>query len=144
MSYHTSGHATAETKALPPVPLPDDDSAPFWKAAARHELVLQRCAACGAYRHPPRPMCPSCLSMESVWVPASGHGRVWSWVVVHPPVLPAFAEKTPYNVAVIELDEGVRMVGNVLGIDQPDEGMEVEVVFEDVEEGVSLPQWRPV
>jgi hypothetical protein len=65
---------------------------------------------------------------------------------VHPPVLPAFAEKTPYNVAVVELDEGVRMVGNVLGISGGElrEGTEVEVVFEDVEEGVSLPQWRPV
>jgi hypothetical protein len=61
-------------------------------------------------------------------------------------VLPAFAEKTPYNVAVVELDEGVRMVGNVLGISGGElrEGTEVEVVFEDVEEGVSLPQWRPV
>jgi hypothetical protein len=70
---------------------------------------------------------------------------VWSWVVAHPPVLPAFADKVPYSVAVVELPEGVRMLGNLLGV--PNEeitaGMEVVVDFEDVGEGVVLPQWRP-
>ena len=144
MSYHTSGHGSAETRALPPVPLPDADSAPFWEAAAQRRLVLQRCAACQTLRHPPRPMCPSCLSFEDEWIPASGRGRVWSWVVAHPPVLPAFAERTPYNVIVVELEEGVRMVGNLTGDQPPREGMPVQVVFEDVEEGVTLPQWKPI
>jgi uncharacterized OB-fold protein len=143
MSYHTSGKASEASKTLPPVPQPDEDSAPFWEAANRHELVVQRCASCGTVRHPPRPMCPACLSMTSEWVPASGRGRVWSWVVVHPPVLPAFADKTPYNVAVIELDEGVRVIGNVLDVAEPHEDMPVEVTFEHIEEGVTLPQWRP-
>lgn len=146
MSYHTSGKATEASKVLPPVPLPDEDSAPFWEAAARHELVVQRCAACGSFRHPPRPMCPRCLSMEHEWAPASGRGRVWSWVIAHPPVLPAFAGRVPYNVAVIELDEGVRVVGNLLGVAPGEirDGMAVEVAFEDVEEGVTLPQWKPI
>lgn len=128
-----------------PVPEPDDASAPFWEAAAHHHLVIQRCARCGAFRHPPRPMCPRCTAFDHDWMPASGRGRVWSWVVAHAPVLPAFAEKTPYNVVVVELPEGVRMIGTL--VDTPNdgirEGMEVEVVFEDVEDGVSLPQWRP-
>ena len=144
MSYHTSGQGSAETRVLPPVPLPDADSAPFWEAVAQHRLVLQRCAACGVLRHPPRTMCPSCLSFENEWIGASGRGRVWSWVVAHPPVLPAFAERTPYNVIVVELEEGVRMVGNLVGGAVPSEDLPVEVVFEDVEEGVTLPQWKPI
>jgi uncharacterized OB-fold protein len=128
-----------------PVPQPDEDSAPFWEAAARHELVIQRCASCGTLRHPPRPMCPTCRSTETTWVRASGRGRVWSWVVAHPPVLPAFADKVPYNVVVIHLEEGIRMIGNLLDVPpgQITDGMEVTVDFEDVEDGVSLPAWRP-
>ena len=128
-----------------PVPEFDDVTTPFWEAAARHELVLQTCASCSVVRHPPRPVCPACLSWEYNWKPASGRGTVWSWVVAHPPVLPAFAEKAPYNVAVVELAEGVRMVGNLLDVanDEIHEGMEVEIAWEDVE-GVTLPQWRPV
>jgi uncharacterized OB-fold protein len=83
--------------------------------------------------------------MDSVFEQASGRGRIWSWVVAHAPVLPSFAEKIPYNVVVVTLDEGVRMIGNVLGVDNDaiEEGMPVVVDFEDVEEGVSLPVWRP-
>jgi uncharacterized OB-fold protein len=71
---------------------------------------------------------------------------VWSWVVAHPPVLPSFADRVPFNVAVIDLDEGVRMIGNIFDIENDDihEGLTVEVTFEDVEDGLSLPQWRPV
>ena len=135
----------SSTQPLRPVPSPDDVSKGFWAACARHELVLQRCASCGSFRFPPRPMCPSCRSTDSTWEPASGRGRVWSWVVAHPPVLPAFADRVPFNVAVIELEEGVRMIGNVVESANEDvhDGMAVEVTFEDVEDGVSLPQWRP-
>ena len=72
-------------------------------------------------------------------------GTVWSWVVAHPPVLPAFADKAPYNVVVVELDEGVRMVGNLLDVtnDEIHAGLAVEVAWEDVEDGVTLAQWRP-
>jgi hypothetical protein len=125
-----------------PVPLPDDASAPFWEAAARHELVVQQCARCSALTHPPRSMCPACGSFERTFSNVSGKGRVWSWVVAHPPVLPAFQDRAPYNVVVVDLDEGVRMIGNLQG--EPREGLPVEVTFEDVEEGVALPQWKPI
>ena len=130
---------------LRPVPDPDDASAPFWEACARHELLLQTCGSCGVVRFPPRPMCPACNSFEVAWKPASGRGRIWSWVIAHPPVLPAFADKAPYNIAVVELDEGVRMVGNLLGVPNGEitEGMTVKVTWEDVEDGVTLPQWKP-
>jgi uncharacterized OB-fold protein len=133
--------------STPPRPVPDPDiaGAPFWEAAARHELVLQTCVSCGVIRHPPRPMCPNCNSMEYTFEQASGRGRIWSWVIAHAPVLPSFAEKVPYNVVVVTLDEGVRMIGNLVGVenDAIEEGMPVVVDFEDVEEGVSLPVWRP-
>ncbi|HVL33932.1 MAG TPA: OB-fold domain-containing protein [Actinomycetota bacterium] len=127
-----------------PIPDADDASAPFWQAAARHELVVQRCAACNAYRHPPRPACPSCASLEHRWVAASGRARIWSWIVAHPPVLPAFSQHAPYNVVVVELEEGVRMIGNLIDVATAEihESMDVVVTFEDVEPGVSLPQWR--
>jgi uncharacterized OB-fold protein len=128
-----------------PVPDPDISGAPFWEAAARHALVIQTCASCGTIRHPPRPMCPVCNSMDYTFEQASGRGRIWSWVIAHAPVLPSFAEKVPYNVIVVELEEGVRMIGNLLDVDNDaiEEGMDVTVDFEDVEEGVSLPVWRP-
>jgi uncharacterized OB-fold protein len=89
-------------------------------------------------------MCARCNSMESVFEQASGRGRIWSWVVAHAPVLPSFADKVPYNVIVVELEEGVRMIGNLVGTpnDEITEGAVVTVDFEDVEEGVSLPVWR--
>ena len=128
-----------------PVPEPDVAGAAFWEAAARHELVLQTCASCKTIRHPPRPMCAVCNSMEYTFEQASGRGRIWSWVIAHAPVLPSFAEKVPYNVIVVTLDEGVRMIGNLLDVDNDaiEEGMAVVVDFEDVEDGVSLPVWRP-
>ncbi|MGZ4213749.1 MAG: Zn-ribbon domain-containing OB-fold protein [Actinomycetota bacterium] len=130
--------------SLRPVPEPDVSSVPFWEACARHALVLQTCASCGTVRHPPRPMCPACNSMESTFEQASGRGRIWSWVVAHAPVLPSFADRVPYNVVVVVLEEGVRMVGNLLDVDNAgiEEGMAVTVDFEDVEDGVSLPVWR--
>lgn len=128
-----------------PVPFPDDQSEPFWEGCARHELLIQRCGSCGRFRFPPQPMCPECRSFESTFEPAGGRGRIWSWVIAHPPVLPSFADRTPFSVAVIELDEGVRMIGNIVECANEDisEGMPVQVTFEDIEDGVALPQWRP-
>ncbi len=132
-------------KSPRPVPYPDDASEGFWEACARHELVIQKCSECGTFRYPPRPMCPSCSSMEYGSEPASGRAKVWSWVIAHPPVLPAFADRVPYNVVVVELEEGVRMVGNAVECDNEDlhDGMAVEVAWDDVEDGVSIPVWRP-
>jgi uncharacterized OB-fold protein len=134
----------------------DPVSAPFWEGTAAGELRYQTCAECGRFRHPPRPMCPHCQSLESTWVVAGGRGTIWSFVVAHPPLLPAWADQAPYPVAVITLDEDptLRMVGNVvrtadgpLGELGPDDlaiGTCVQVVFPEPVDGVVLPRWQPV
>ena len=130
----------------------DADAAEFWAGTARGELLVQACGACGTWRMPPRPMCPRCRSIDVTWVPTSGRGTVWSFVVPHPPLLPAYAELAPYNVIVVALEEAptIRFVGNlVTGPDGPiDEidphsitiGEPVEVVFSPIDD-VTLPRW---
>ena len=130
----------------------DPESKPFWDGAARGELVVQKCSGCGRMRIPPRPMCPSCRSLENEWVPVSGRGRVWSFVVAHPPLLPAYMEVAPFNVITVELEEDptLRLVGNLVGsadgpLNEIDPhsisiGEEVRVVFSQVDD-VSLPRW---
>ena len=136
------------TDAPPPIPLPvpNADNAGFWDGCRQHELRLQRCRACGTLRHQPRPMCPGCNGLEYEWVRASGRGTLYTFTIVHGPTLPAFQAQAPYNVAVIQLDEGPFMVSNIVGCRAAELriGMRVEVVFEDVDEGVSLPRFKPV
>jgi uncharacterized OB-fold protein len=139
--------------------LPDTDDpmvAPFFAAAAAGELRIQACAVCGRLRHPPRPVCPWCHSFDHEWRRMSGRGTVWSFVVAHPPLLPAYAEYAPYNVVVVALDEDplIRLVGNVVaGGDAPINsvdpaaiaiGQAVTVVFPPPVDGVVLPRWAPV
>ncbi len=130
----------------------DPDAAPFWAGTARGELLVQACGKCGAWRMPPRPMCPACRSLESTWIATSGRGTVWSFVVPHPPLLPAYAELAPYNAIVVALEEDptIRFVGNLVTspegpIDEVDPasieiGEPVRVVFAPVED-VHLPRW---
>jgi uncharacterized protein len=128
-----------------PRPMPNADDAPFWEGCREHELRLQRCNDCGAFRHHPRPRCPECQSAAFTWTPVSGRGTVASFTICHPPVLPAFAERVPYNAAVVQLEEGPFMVTNLVDIENDDivAGMPVAVEFRDVDDGVTLPQFRP-
>ena len=128
--------------AAPQVPMPID-SAFFWEGVEAGELRIQRCGGCGTLRHPPRPMCPNCRSLEHDYVVSSGQGVVYSFVVHHHPPVPG--KQMPFTVAVVEVDEGTRVVGNVIDID-PSEvtvGLPVEVAFVQNEAGRVLPQWRP-
>lgn len=132
--------------------LEDEETAGFWLGAAEGELRVQTCSACGRRRMPPRPMCPHCRSIEYTWEATSGRGRIWSFVVPHPPLLPAYAELAPYNVIVVELDEEptIRFVGNLLAsqdgpINEIDPatitiGEPVTVVFQQVGD-VTMPRW---
>jgi uncharacterized OB-fold protein len=130
-------------------PLTDTDGAPFWQYAREGELRVQTCADCEEPRFPPRPCCPHCQSFASDWRQVSGHGRVWSYVFPHPPLLPDYAAVAPYNVIVVELVDAprIRLVGNLvseagaaLNSVAPGRiriGARVQVVFD---EG-GLPQW---
>jgi uncharacterized OB-fold protein len=118
---------------------------PYWAAGRRRELRFQRCTACKAWRHPPGPMCPQCLSMDSEWAIASGRATLLSWVVVHPPVLPAWKERTPFVVVLVQCEEGTRTMGNLLGATADELRMDMPMVvdFGPSPDGDLVPQWRP-
>jgi uncharacterized OB-fold protein len=127
------------------IPVPDQDSAPFWEAAKRHELVFQRCSACGQDRFPPAPICWRCRSWDAEWVQSDGLGTVYSWVVVAHPIPPGIAPLVPYVVALVEIEPMVKLPTRLVHV-RPDEvtaDMEVEVVFEDIDGGMTLPLFRP-
>jgi uncharacterized OB-fold protein len=106
-------HTGDTTHAMAPPPQPDIESAPYWEALRDHRIVLQRCTACGKHRFPPMPTCPYCGARGREDVAVAGTGRVYSFVRVHRALTPAMEGETPYAVAVVELDEGPRMVGRV-------------------------------
>lgn len=132
--------------------LEDENAAPFWEGTARGELLVQQCSGCGRKRIPPRPMCPECRSLANEWVPLAGRGRIWSFVVPHGPLLPAYMQFVPYNVIVVELEEdpSLRLVGNLVAsadgaLNSVDPhsieiGEPVRVVFSQVDD-VHLPRW---
>jgi uncharacterized OB-fold protein len=121
------------------------DWMPYWEAARRHELRFPRCTACGRWRFPPRPMCPACLSVDHEWALATGRARLVSWVIVHPPVLPAWKDRVPLPVVLVECEEGVRTLGNLVGAtaDALRMDMPMQVDFAPSPDGDLVPQWRP-
>ncbi|MFG2574572.1 Zn-ribbon domain-containing OB-fold protein [Streptomyces sp. NPDC048481] len=130
-------------------PVTDPDGAPFWRYAARGELRVQTCADCGEPRFPPRPCCPHCRSFASEWRRVSGRGRIWSYVVPHPPLLPEYAAHAPYNVIVVELAETprIRLVGNLVSgpgaaLDSVPPGtVRIGARVQAVFDGDGLPSW---
>jgi uncharacterized OB-fold protein len=127
-----------------PLPRTRGPAAEFYKFCRAHELRFQRCTDCRTWRHIPRDMCAKCGSFNFEWARSSGRGTVFSWTTVTQPMLPQFAPLVPYAPAVIELDEGVRMVSWVTDV-KPDDlalGIPVEVVFDDVTPEVTLPKFR--
>ena len=127
-----------------PLPRITDEDRPFWSAAKRHELVLPRCNACGYVWFPPYESCPTCLSPDRNFVRASGRGTVWASIEMSKPYIPSFAGELPYNVVLIQLEEGPKMYSNIVGAsyDRIRIGAEVEVVFEDVTEEITIPKFR--
>ncbi len=119
------------------------DSQFFWDGAKEHRLLIQRCESCGALRHPPRPMCPQCRSLEWGTIEASGRGTVYSFVMPHHPPLPWFPD--PYIVALVELAEGTRLVTNLVDVapEAVSIGMPVAVRFETFDDGLVLPLFAP-
>jgi uncharacterized OB-fold protein len=130
-----------------PVPVPDDQSAGFWEAAARHVLAVQVCENCGNQAHPPVMICGRCRDPRLAFrfEPTSGRGTVKTWTVMRQAFLPGFGPDLPYTVAEIELDDAaVRVIGRIAG-PAPDSmaiGAPVTVEFDDVAEGVAVPVFR--
>ena len=129
------------------VPVPDRLTAFYWEAARRGELQLLRCDGCGTFRHWPKPMCRACGSMHLSPATVSGRGTVYSWTVAHQAFHPAFADRLPYVIVVVELEEqaGLRVLATLEDVAPEDvtAGMAVEVAFTEVAPDVVLPVFRP-
>ena len=115
---------------------------PFWEATRRRELLLQWCGACDAVVHYPREVCPACLGTDLEWRPASGRGTVYATSVMHKPAHPGLADRVPYTVALVDLEEGARLMTNIVGGDAP-VGTTVVVTWEELSDGRALPLFSP-
>ena len=127
-----------------PQPLADATTLPFWRAAAEHRLVVQRCTACGRTRLPPAPVCPECRSADADWQQLSGRGELYTYTIVHRPI--AAGQPLPTVIAVIALAGagGLRMISNLVGA-KPEEieiGAPVELVWEDMSAELAIPRFR--
>ena len=131
--------------ATPPLPRPYQDTEQYWAAAREHRFVLQRCTACGEYQFYPRGVCSHCLSSDLEWNEASGKATVYSCSVNYRAPHPGFADNLPFVLAIVELEEGPRMMTNIVDCDPESVtiGMDVTVTFDDITEEVTLPKFRP-
>jgi uncharacterized OB-fold protein len=126
-----------------PLPAPTADSTPYWQAANAGKLVVQHCKACGRRQFYPRAFCTACLSPELEWSECSGLGRIYTYTICRIPGHPSMAAKVPYAVAMIDLDEGVRMLTNIVDCDIGNIaiGARVGVCYERISEEFNLPQF---
>lgn len=143
---------TATAAASKPVPVRDAASAPFFDGALRGQLMLLRCRRCATFmsptaylRTPRRPRCVGCMSAELDWAPANGRATLYSFVLMHQLYDEAFAAELPYNIAVVETEEGVRLTSQVVECDNDGLriGMPLEVTFERMSDDVAVPKFRP-
>lgn len=128
-----------------PVPEPTLESQPFWDSLRAHQLKVQQCAACGKFRHYPRPVCDNCYSMDVKWMAVSGTGKVHSWTICHHAFHPGFKDEVPYIQVTVDLDEGVRMLGRLRGADASilKIGLPVRADFEDATDQLTLVCFHP-
>lgn len=128
---------------LKPLPSIDALTRPYWENAQRHVLSVQHCKACGHHQFPPGPVCGECLSEDLEWKPVSGLASLVSWAEFHRAYWPGFADDIPYNVAVVQLDEGPQIISNLVAAlaDKPEQlhqGLRLSAVFDDVTPDISL------
>lgn len=138
---------TARSEWNKPLPTVVGETKPYWDYCRRGELLIQRCDKCGEYQFYPRGICANCWSDDSIrWVQASGRGTVWTYTVTYQNRTPGFAEGVPYVLAVVELEEGVKMFTNIVDCN-PREltiGMAVEVTFVRATDQITVPYFKPV
>jgi uncharacterized OB-fold protein len=127
------------------LPVIEEETRPFWEAAANGRLMIARCGSCGYYHYYPRPFCPECWSENIALVEASGEATLYTFSIVRVNDLPPFNERVPYAVAMVDLVEGPRMSTNVIDCDHDALriGMPLKVVFQEIAPGVSIPRFRP-
>ncbi len=128
----------------PVVPALTERGLPYWKSARNRELRFLRCEDCGRWINYAKLQCPNCGSRKLSWNACSGRGKLYSYSILHRASSPAFKEKVPYALAVIELEEGIKMMSHLIDCDlaQVDVGMEVEVVFDDLDDEIAVPYFR--
>ncbi len=130
-----------------PIPEPTPETEEFWAGTRRGQLRIQRCNACGKAYFFPRPFCPFCSSKDVAWFTASGRGKLYSYVINHRPAY-GFRDDAPYVIAVVELDEGPRMMTNIIGVEPTPEhlpiDLPVEVTWEKQDDAITLPLFRPI
>ena len=128
-----------------PLPTVSGETKPFWDACRRGQLLIQKCDRCGEFQFYPRGICANCWSEDIRWVTASGKGTVWTYTVTYQNRTPGFAEDVPYVLALVELEEGVRMFTNIIECQPRDVsiGMPVEVTFVQANNQISVPYFRP-
>ena len=137
----------SHTAAMKPhLPIPDPETEAFWRGTAEHKFLLRHCNACGRAHFYPRHYCPFCWSGNGEWRPANGRGRVYSYTVIHHHDAAPFKEMVPYVVALIELDEHVRVISNVVDCttETVHVGMPVQVLYERLTDEITLPKFRPI
>jgi uncharacterized OB-fold protein len=133
---------------MPQRPLPEatPETREFWEGAKRHELRIQRCRSCGRAYFFPRPFCPHCASREVEWFTASGRARLHTYVINHRAAM-GFKDAVPYVIAIVELEEGPRMMSNIIGVDPTPESLPIdlplEVAWEQQDNDITLPLFKP-
>ncbi|HEY4669468.1 MAG TPA: Zn-ribbon domain-containing OB-fold protein [Tepidiformaceae bacterium] len=135
---------TSEPAVSKPIPEPDEASGPFFEGGQRGVFMLMRCSACGTFRLPSRRHCDRCLSDQYTWEETSGRGVVRTFAIMHQRYHPGFADELPYNIALVQLDEGPRLPTNIVGIDNSEMRVGMPVVADwEQHSDVAIPKFRP-
>lgn len=139
-------NASSENTYRKPLPEMEPEEKPYWESLKQHAMKIQQCDDCGKWCFLPRAICRHCLSSNLVWKHVSGRGRIYATTTQHVPPSAGFKEDVPFNISLVELDEGVRIMTNVIGcpVDEVKIGMPVEVVYDDVTKDVTLAKFKPI
>ncbi len=131
-----------------PLPVPQPESDHYWSSAVSGKLMIQRCVDCGEAQFYHRAFCMNCSGRSLEWIQASGRGTLFTFAIVHQPPHPGFVGDVPFVTAIVELEEGIKMPSQVIGIEpEPEQlsiGMRLEVVFEKATEKIALPKFKPI
>jgi len=128
-----------------PIPVITSETAQYWDSAQKHDLHIQKCCNCNRFYFYPRDNCPFCFSNKVEWTRVTGKGKIYSFTVSYRYTSEGFRNEIPYNIAIVELEEGIRMMTNIVGCENDDLriGMPVEIIYEDITDTVTLPKFKP-